>query len=747
MAARRGVVNEAPAILDLCDVVHFIHHIIGDINELPEYQSMMSILKPLIRHFSKSGKSKAYLRDSGEGMGEDGSNIPVRMLAKIGKTRFATHFMSVTTVSPVVHNIQGLVIEKKIKFKSALLQEVFGNRTSVKLPTFLKDILSYEIIVAPLARSLWSLEATTANPSDAFVFWLAITHTLDSIFEKKEKDTGISPKLAGHVRAIFNTRYLEFFNHNDGYFVAFCLDPRYPNAEFLRTRPDRPIGVSEHVSYPHAFFRVKEFLKNVLKALLQQHASHTSDCRCHPILKTQSELDIANALRLQLEAFWLGEPPFHAPMLGVRIFGILVNSMPDERTNSNITWFNSPLRSNQTQEGLLDMIMVGQWYRYHAVGAEGPRRPTVAFRRLDQAVIDKAKMKRREEDSDASDSDTDSTETDEEDDDKELEEISDALRAKLARKRRRKRNNKRTFRSDEVFVIGVDVMLRAPGLKGLLSVADDEAETKESGSAQVQSVAMSQAVDWSWNARRAMSNVTSQIGNCQLSSGNCIPQDSEARIDMLRERAGIKGPSTAASKSKRRKEDGDLAELAAAAAAAGGSMQPAVLPTTDGHINFFEDLEHNAIATAIRTAKKTEPVETERGVPSRRPRRTSGRGTPRKRDTARKSVHDPLTSITHQLAARHASTSTSSSSAYKPNPSYRWPPNANAPPEVQARLTRESSERERAMELIRRKQREMRGSETPSSVHGGGYGDLFNRREVEEAHRGRERRDPRRARW
>jgi hypothetical protein len=87
-------------------------------------------------------------------------------------------------------------------------------------------MLSYEIIVAPLARALWSLEATTANPSDAFVFWLAIAHTLDSIFEKKEKDTGISPKLAGHVRAIFNTRYLEFFSHNDVYFVAFCLDPR-----------------------------------------------------------------------------------------------------------------------------------------------------------------------------------------------------------------------------------------------------------------------------------------------------------------------------------------------------------------------------------------------------------------------------------------------------------------------------------------------------------------------------------------
>ncbi|KAF8175669.1 hypothetical protein K438DRAFT_1770964 [Mycena galopus ATCC 62051] len=109
--------------------------------------------------------------------------------------------MSVTTVSSVVHNIQGLVIEEKIKFKgqfiaSALLQEVFGNGTSVKLPTFLKDMLSYKI-VAPLARSLWSLEATTANPSDASVLWLAITHTLDSIFEKKEKISESAQNLRG----------------------------------------------------------------------------------------------------------------------------------------------------------------------------------------------------------------------------------------------------------------------------------------------------------------------------------------------------------------------------------------------------------------------------------------------------------------------------------------------------------------------------------------------------------------------
>ena len=36
--------------------------------------------------------------------------------------------------------------------------------------------------------------------------------------------------------------------------------------------------------------------------------------------------------------------------------------MPDERTNSNITWFNTPLRGNQDAQTLVDMIQVGQWY-------------------------------------------------------------------------------------------------------------------------------------------------------------------------------------------------------------------------------------------------------------------------------------------------------------------------------------------------------------------------------------------------
>ncbi|KIL70564.1 hypothetical protein M378DRAFT_155497, partial [Amanita muscaria Koide BX008] len=39
--------------------------------------------------------------------------------------------------------------------------------------------------------------------------------------------------------------------------------------------------------------------------------------------------------------------------------------MPDERTNSTITWLNSPVRGNQQSRSIINMIQVGQWYGKH----------------------------------------------------------------------------------------------------------------------------------------------------------------------------------------------------------------------------------------------------------------------------------------------------------------------------------------------------------------------------------------------
>jgi hypothetical protein len=66
---------------------------------------------------------------------------------------------------------------------------------------------------------------------------------------------------------------------------------------------------------------------------------------------------------LVLQVCWLEFLQYNA----IKIFLVLVNSMPDERTGSNITWFNSLLQANQKVSTLVNMIQVGQWYRIHQV--------------------------------------------------------------------------------------------------------------------------------------------------------------------------------------------------------------------------------------------------------------------------------------------------------------------------------------------------------------------------------------------
>jgi hypothetical protein len=110
------------------------------------------------------------------------------------------------------------------------------------------------------------------------------------------------------------------------------------------------------------------------------------------------------------------------------------------------------------------------------------------------------------------------------------------------------------------------------------------------------------------------------------------------------------------------------------------------------------------------------------------------------RDMSRKSNADPLASINSQLANSSSRThSFSSQRGWKRPPSGSRTSDPDRPPsQLDARLSRESAERQRARELIERKRREAAGSATPSTVRSG-YGDVYNRVEVEEARKSKGR--------
>jgi len=102
---------------------------------------------------------------------------------------------------------------------------MFANHGSNKYGDFKRHLIWYMNIVAPLIRSLWSLEAAHANASDVFVFWIAAAAMLNDLFNKDVNVIGIPRALANQVTEVDNAQYREFFQNNL-YFVAFLLDPR-----------------------------------------------------------------------------------------------------------------------------------------------------------------------------------------------------------------------------------------------------------------------------------------------------------------------------------------------------------------------------------------------------------------------------------------------------------------------------------------------------------------------------------------
>lgn len=254
------------------------------------------------------------------------------------------------------------------------------------------------------------------------------------------------------------------------------------------------------------------------------------------------------------------------------------------------------------------------------------------------------------------------------------------------------------------------------------------------------------------NIARVRQDEARAKAEAELDNDRALAADAEARIDALRRRAGIQldsastaGPST-----------NTLEESTTVTSSAAGPSSVATAPKApteaSGHINLFADLEaHESSLSSLASKKKPALTNDDRGValaPSKddltpwyssskdvaEEGKSGGKGKRAgwaAREQRRKESSDPLAAI--PLHIRQPNTTSRSSMSNRPS--------SSGDDASSARLTRESSERARAQALIARKKAErarLDGSTvaTPSTVHGG-YGDMYNRAEVEEARRER----------
>ncbi len=75
----------------------------------------------------------------------------------------------------------------------------------------------------PPARAIECLEATSANPADVYLYWLAILAGTKDVLE-----TSFLPdEVCGQIRGILNSRWREFFvdGPTNAHLSAFYLNP------------------------------------------------------------------------------------------------------------------------------------------------------------------------------------------------------------------------------------------------------------------------------------------------------------------------------------------------------------------------------------------------------------------------------------------------------------------------------------------------------------------------------------------
>ncbi|KZO94394.1 hypothetical protein CALVIDRAFT_539129 [Calocera viscosa TUFC12733] len=248
--------------------------------------------------------------------------------------------------------------------------------------------------------------------------------------------------------------------------------------------------------------------------------------------------------------------------------------------------------------------------------------------------------------------------------------------------------------------------------------------------------------------------------------------DAEARIDLLRQRAGQKK-----TKKKRDEEEELNFDASQPVASTSAATLPDTLQTAEGHVNLFAPLEaaaaNHASETAlalIREHAKQHPTDKgkskgkeEDGVrlaPSKldlkpwyadeelrsaqeREQGAHEREARRAKDLSFKERRDPMKAVEEQLARRAREKGAAPiRRVHHPAPAGGKEASA-ADPAVAARLSRESAERQRAQALIERKRREAAVSPYPASVDStprAGYRDVYNAdamREVEAARRER----------
>jgi hypothetical protein len=269
------------------------------------------------------------------------------------------------------------------------LSRIFSKRTPVFLQACLKALR---------ASSIVDLISSSMNPQQTYILQLFSSILVSSeMFQSFINDHW---RLLGYAKS-------EIFANGKDNLKPATMPLTITIPALGRHHAARVTDDSDDTPHPKAYKRAKEFLKTMLRKELDRLKDDPN--KVDPLLQEIGAKTAVEEFREQLKAYAYQQWPFNArvddktallwwenlrtspparvlavcdglssamtrylmslmfQMLATKIFSVLVNSMPDERTGSKLTWFNSALRSNQDVRTIVDMAQVGEWYGIHEV--------------------------------------------------------------------------------------------------------------------------------------------------------------------------------------------------------------------------------------------------------------------------------------------------------------------------------------------------------------------------------------------
>ncbi|KAF5312309.1 hypothetical protein D9619_003512 [Psilocybe cf. subviscida] len=377
--SREIICARLPTVLNLPDPAHHLNNTWKEIARLEVFDTTVKQVRGVIKFFRHSNHAKGLLKKKRAELGLGAG------LESIGKTRFSTLTWSAISLARNLDAIQALCTSGEITIPD--YNDLFLEENSMERLAFQMSLTQFIAVGEGIARAIECLEATSTNPADVYLYWLAVvSHMKQALLTSK-----LPNNVCGQIRQIIITRWQQFFVNGptNVHKTAFYLNPSYVHSSIFRntnplsfniTLPAKSPSVPPGIKNPGTFKEIGEYLFSLVVTEVKHGRNE--------YLKTfkNRPVSLSEQYKAQFTAYAQGSYPFTTPLgdgqsplewwrgfegtanggilaaIAIKLYSVVPHSMADERTMSVVTMINSAQRNRQSVKSVFALAQIRSYY-------------------------------------------------------------------------------------------------------------------------------------------------------------------------------------------------------------------------------------------------------------------------------------------------------------------------------------------------------------------------------------------------